>query len=290
MARRKQKHLIDPGTMVGLLLTVGAVWLIAQIISSRGFLETIGVIIVLGGAVTIAFIAISRYRRTAISKALCQKAQSIIEAKLNPLVVKRAQLVWPDAYGRPQMEKWTKEKDRFISQQIEPALSHSEGIALGRDRTTIANLIEARVAMATQDRPVLREFSDDMTPAEFETFCAEELDRAGWSARVTTQSHDQGVDVIAEKGDVRVVIQCKKYTRPVGNKSVQEAAAAKAHEQANYGIVVSNARYTSAAEQLASTNGILLLHYSDLANLHNLLGSGLRSSMPPTLDGLQSPP
>ena len=85
------------------------------------------------------------------------------------------------------------------------------------------------------------------------------------------QSRDQGVDVVAEKDDVRVVIQCKKYARPVGNKSVQEVAAARAHEQARYGIVVTNNRYTPAAEQLASTNGILLLHYSDLQNLHNLI-------------------
>jgi restriction system protein len=258
--------------MVGLLMTVGAIWLIAQIIFSRGFLETMGVIIVLASAATIAYIAISRYQRTALHNALVQKARSTIETQINPLVRRRAQLVWTDAYGTPQTEKWTKEKDRFITQQIEPLLSPDERLAIGQNRETIANLIEARVAMATQDRPVFREFSDDMAPTEFESFCAEELRRAGWSARVTRHSHDQGVDVVAEKRDVRVVLQCKLYTRPVGNKSVQEAAAAKAHEQANYGIVVSNARYTSAAEQLASTNGILLLHYSDLANLHNLLG------------------
>jgi len=111
-----------------------------------------------------------------------------------------------------------------------------------------------------------------MTPTEFETFCAEELRRAGWNARVTMQSRDQGVDVIAEKNGVRVVLQCKLYARPVGNKSVQEAAAARAHEQADFGIVVTNNRYTQDAEQLASTNKILLLHYTDLRNLDDLVG------------------
>jgi HJR/Mrr/RecB family endonuclease len=75
------------------------------------------------------------------------------------------------------------------------------------------------------------------------------------------------IRVVAEKGRFRVVLQCKLYTRPVGNKSVQEAAAGRAHEGADYGIVVSNASYTKAAEQLAITNGVLLLHYSDLHNL-----------------------
>ena len=87
------------------------------------------------------------------------------------------------------------------------------------------------------------------------------------------QGRDQGVDVVAEKGSIRVVVQCKLYARPVGNKSVQEVAAARAHEQASYGLVVTNNRYTTAAEQLAATNGILLLHYRDLHNLDDILSS-----------------
>ncbi len=79
------------------------------------------------------------------------------------------------------------------------------------------------------------------------------------------------MDVVAEKNHVRVVLQCKLYKRPVGNKAVQEAAAARAHERANFGFVVSNSKYTQDAEQLASTNSILLLHYSDLRNLDALI-------------------
>ena len=282
MARRKQKHLIAPGTMVGLLMTVGAIWLIAQIIFSRGFLETIGVIIVLVGAPTIAYIVINRYQRTAIQNALYQKAQSIIEAKINPLAVTRMQLVWTDAYGTPQMEKWTKEKYRFIRQEIEPSLNPDERLALDRDRGAIANLIDTRLAIARKERPAFREFSTVTNGRDFESFCAEELRRAGWSTRVTSQSRDQGADIVADWDDVRVVVQCKFYTQPVGNKSVQEVTTARAHYRASHGVVVSNARYTTAAHQLAATNEIRLLHHSDLANLHNLLGMGLRSSVPPT--------
>ena len=67
------------------------------------------------------------------------------------------------------------------------------------------------------------------------------------------------------------MLQCKLYARPVGNKAVQKAAAARAHEQADIGIVVTNHRYTQDAEQLASTNNVLLLHYSDLRNLDALV-------------------
>jgi hypothetical protein len=47
----------------------------------------------------------------------------------------------------------------------------------------------------------------------------------------------------------RIVVQCKFYSKPVGNKAVQEAAAARLHEHADKAIVVSNAAYTKAARR-----------------------------------------
>jgi restriction system protein len=64
----------------------------------------------------------------------------------------------------------------------------------------------------------------------------------------------------------RIVVQCKFYSSPVGNKAVQEAAAARLHERADQAIVVSNAAYTKAARQLAGTTGVILLHHDDLAS------------------------
>jgi HJR/Mrr/RecB family endonuclease len=171
----------------------------------------------------------------------------------------------------PQLDKWAREINYFISRHVRPSLNSSETVALARNYNDVTKIVRTRVDVAVHDEPVFKNFSEDMTPLEFETFCAEELRRAGWDARVTAQSRDQGIDVIAEKGGRRVVLQCKLYGRPVGNKSVQEAAAGRAHEQADRGIVVSNNRYTAAAEQLATTDGVLLLHYRDLRNLDVLL-------------------
>jgi len=67
------------------------------------------------------------------------------------------------------------------------------------------------------------------------------------------------------KPDQRIVVQCKLYSSPVGLKAVQEIAAGKIHEQANHAIVVSNPRFTTAAAQIAATNGVLLLHHDDLS-------------------------
>jgi restriction system protein len=146
-------------------------------------------------------------------------------------------------------------------------LSSNEQNALMRDRDAVVRLVAERSHSAEQSMPVFTAFKQDMTPADSEMFCAQRLRNSGWDSRVTVQSRDQGVDVIAEKKGMRVVLQCKLYSGAVGNKAVQEVAAGAAHEKTHFGAVVSNNRYTAPAEQLARTNGVLLLHYSDLENL-----------------------
>jgi len=206
-----------------------------------------------------------------LRKRLLITTQDLIEKHSDQLVRKRAQLVWRDAYGKWQLDKWEKEVEYFITTHIAPSLTDAERSILVRERSQFHNLICDHIETALGDRPVFPEFSDNMTPSEFEMFCADQLQQSGWDARVTRRSRDQGVDVVAEKAGVRLVLQCKLYSGPVGNKAVQEIAAGKVHEQAHFGAVVTNSRYTSSAEQLAATNGVLLLHYRDLASLENLL-------------------
>ena len=273
MARRKQKHFIPPQTLLGLLVTIGALWLVAKVLQNApsGSGNAIGLVILIVIVAAIAFPVIRLIRRASARQALLQKVRATTDQQLEPLLRRRAQLVRLDPYGKPQHDKWAKEIDYFISQHIQPSLTAGEQASLARNHTEVFKIIAQRVGAAHHTQPAFQNFSDDMTPAEFETFCAEQLRGAGWDARVTMQSRDQGVDVIAEKGGRRVVLQCKLYARPVGNKSVQEATAARAHERADFGIVVSNNRYTEAAEQLASTNRVLLLHYRDLQNLDDIL-------------------
>ena len=61
-------------------------------------------------------------------------------------------------------------------------------------------VVAARSDQLVPQRPAFDGFTESMSPSEFETFCAEQLQKAGWNARVTQTSRDQGVDVVAEKG------------------------------------------------------------------------------------------
>jgi len=114
-------------------------------------------------------------------------------------------------------------------------------------------------------------FHEHMSPEEFEHYCAAVLREMKWKARVTQASGDQGVDIVADKRGMRIVIQCKKYSKPVGNRAVQEIVAAIAHEGAQRGVVVTTSDYTPAAEKLAASNQVLLLHHADLRRIDRLL-------------------
>ncbi len=114
-------------------------------------------------------------------------------------------------------------------------------------------------------------FEDNMSPQEYEHYCAALLRERRWTARVTQASGDQGVDIVAEKRGARIVVQCKKYSKPVGNRAVQEIVAAIAHEDAERGVVVATGGYTRAAKRLAASNRVLLLHHSQLPRIDRLL-------------------
>jgi Restriction endonuclease len=288
MARRQKQTLEG---LIGPVLIAGAVWLLFK--NARGVVSIGGTALGLA-ALACAFILVSfglfllirkwlavcKEKRVRLS--LLRKVHRATQEHLATLARMRMQYVQPDAYGNQRMEKWTKEIRYFLFNHLGPSLSSEEQAILNEDFEVIKLTIDDNVKNALHDDPSFRAFPADMSPGEFESFCAEELRRAGWNARVTPRSRDQGVDVIADKDNLRVVIQCKLYNSgPVGNKAVQEAAAGKAHERANYGIVVSNSRYTSAAKQLAATNDILLLHFTELRNLDVLLPTPAINNVPP---------
>jgi restriction system protein len=223
------------------------------------------------GAFALLFRLLSALHRSGAKAPLLENAKAVAHTHIEALSRRRAQLVQSDSYGVPQMDRWFKEIDHFIQHQLMPNLTPDLGRALPYHKSAVIAAIDQEVTAASANTKPFTQFFDNFTPAEFELFCAQVLRENGWDARVTKGSRDQGVDVIAAKGGLRVVIQCKLYTGPVGNKAVQEVSAGRAYENAHFGVVVSNNRYTASAVALAKTNRILLLHHRDLSRLHGIL-------------------
>jgi HJR/Mrr/RecB family endonuclease len=275
MARRR-KNGIEGVLLLFVALVGGGVWLLdkggtAIRNADAGTVASVSYVaaILLGLAVLRKLLMALWENR--IRRSLIQKTKNATQQHVSALSRRRMQLLQPDAYGKLRVERWSKELDYFLSEHLRPTLSVREQAVFPLYVADLRAAVELLVSTAIESEPALQAFCDNMTPAEFEGYCAEELRQAGWNARVTLQSRDQGVDVVAEKNGVRIVVQCKLYSGPVGNKAVQEAAAGRAHEKADYGAVVTNNRYTSAAEQLAATNSVLLIHYRDLRNIEALL-------------------
>ncbi|MDP1665018.1 MAG: restriction endonuclease [Methylobacter sp.] len=81
--------------------------------------------------------------------------------------------------------------------------------------------------------------------------------------RIAGANPPYNVDIIANKDGIKLALQCKYYSSPVGNKAVQEIFASLSFYGPDYGAVISNSTYTKAAQALANSAGIKLLHHSD---------------------------
>jgi restriction system protein len=201
-----------------------------------------------------------------------QNFVAALEAKvaqhIKPLCRKYRSLTEFDDYGDCDTTRWFAEVRKFLKSTNLDLLP--EVILPGTIDAMVTHIIEEHLRK-TQENTELYDLVD---PIGFEHSCAESLRAGGWLARTTKASGDQGADVLAEKHGVSIVVQCKLYSQPVGNKAVQEINAAKTFYKAAYGVVVSNAEFTSSARSLARSCGVRLSHYSELKSVCDTLGPG----------------
>lgn len=263
MVRRKKKQ---PDAATAFLAIVSG-FFVLLLLKTLAESNAVPFLLVAAVLVGVLIIAVPVWRRNRV----LEHVDAITNQHIDALVRQRAILIRNDPYGKPILDKWHSEVDRFIAHHVRPTLSPSQQPIVDKRRAIISQRILWRVEAATTQRPALLTLPENMTPAGFEAYCAETLRACGWQVSLTPLCRDQGVDVIAEKNGARVVLQCKLYSNPVGNKAVQEIAAGRIHQQAHYGAVVTNSTYTTSAQELAATNGVGLLHHTDLPQLEQLL-------------------
>ena len=109
---------------------------------------------------------------------------------------------------------------------------------------------------------------DKMDGNEFEHFCSMLLLRNGFYDVVITQfSGDQGVDILAQKDDIRYAIQCKCFQTDLGNTPIQEIYAGKEMYDCHVGVVMTNRFFTPGAKALAQKTRVLLWDRDKLNSL-----------------------
>lgn len=258
--RKANDALLGIGLILAAIVTVGKALKDAFLSDVTSGLAVIGVIGF--GVFAIIFLNVSSRRKA--KKSLYAKVESIVSENKNALSVRRVQLVKRDAYGGVDYDKWHKEVNHFINTQISNRLSRSETKQLSKNFTNVSNYIIEVARSGSESFNQEYVFDDKMTPDQFEVFCAVKLKEVGWDAMVTKRSRDQGVDIVATKDGKKLVMQCKLYRRSIGNKAVQEISAGRIHERADYAVVATNSKFTDQAEQLASTNKVLLMHFRSI--------------------------
>ena len=163
--------------------------------------------------VGVSYLLWKKHRQKQIVRRICEKY-------IHVLAKKRAQLLVEDDYGDLDADKWIREARRFFAKKVEPHLDKRwdrwvSGKVIGR-------IIEDAVVDYQEEHTELFQYDESMGGVEYEHYCAEILRRSGWNATVSTASNDQGVDIFAKKNHLSVAIQCKKYSKPIGNKAVQD--------------------------------------------------------------------
>jgi len=208
--------------------------------------------------------------------------RAIVLQHVTTLALERRTRLVPDKYGIVDPRSWNSEVNSFVSRVALPQLAAwSQGRQLARSTRKLERRVLRAVPTANRDeilRAVLCSIvecevsryetstalrtagnSGYSTPAEFEEWCAAELRAAGWDARVTGQTGDQGVDVRASHGSKVIVLQCKLYSWPSGNDAVQQVFAGKTFYRAHAAVVVSTGGFTKSARAIASQTGVHLL-------------------------------
>jgi len=202
-----------------------------------------------------------------------------IERHRDALISYFRQSVRADLFGNEDKNLWRRHIDTFLKTQVALELSSrsipmdsalAADLAMHVDRVVRARLLdsESRQTEAPIDTAII-------TALDYEQHCASVLSQAGWTVRPTPATGDHGADVIAEKERERLVVQCKLYSKPVGNKAVQEVYSARPLYNCDHACVVAPAGFTAHAQRAAQSLGVRLLHHDELCSFaHELVSRG----------------
>ncbi|MCZ4343016.1 restriction endonuclease [Sphingomonadaceae bacterium G21617-S1] len=223
-----------------------------------------------------------------LQAALLDLTRLIAAEHARALYIKSRQLVSEDAYGNRDPSRYYEEILYFIRNVVgvderfldlvrtnpalaDPFVTSVAGLGRGTLQKKMGNEIVEFIDCYPQLTKMIELDWEATNPLEFEILCAQNMENAGWDAQLTKGSGDQGADVICRKDGISIVLQCKLYSSPIGNKAVQEAFAARSYYDLGHAAVVSNQPYTKSAKELATMTGVLLLHFHDLDGVDTLI-------------------
>lgn len=166
---------------------------------------------------------------------------------------------------------------------IDASKKHWEQLSQNNKKNKVADISDNEEEMQEEEK-IKDDFKEKllaaiakMTPKKFEAFSRALLNRMGveFTEKGVQISNDGGIDGYGYHTDTndfrttRVVIQCKRYNvAPVREPEINQFLGAMNKYQADYGVFITNGRFTNSARQAAREGSpITLIDGNDLVKL-----------------------
>ena len=159
--------------------------------------------------------------------------------------------VEPEVYIRGLITEREKAKVQARDKAIQ-----IEGIVAGLEQS-ITSLTAAMEEQRIRDQRLVERQRllylnwNSLSGEEFELRLKEVYELNGYRVDLTSNSGDQGGDLIVEKRGRRICVQAKRWQASVGNKAVQEAYSGQGFYKCDGCAVVTTSQFTTKAIELA---------------------------------------
>jgi restriction system protein len=274
-SKRKSNQIIANKDLIQISAILGTIYII---INNLDVLLAVFGLVGLGGT---GFLVWRRHQKRKQLQVVYDKLTVAISVHENALISYFNQSRTPDQFGNIDDSKWRRHIEKFLETKVADDV---DDFRVWRDSelgcqaaAMVSRKTEELVKRQIQTMPLGKIDAADLTPQEYEKFCAEFFSESGWNVKMTPATRDGGADFVADKNGVRLIVQCKRYAQPVGNKAVQEANSALKLYHGNCACVVAPMGFTKQAQTEALCHGIHLLHHLELSNFaEKLIGASLR--------------
>lgn len=255
-------------SLIGAVAILGVLRLFWQYKTDRAAFQKELTFSVIGlAAIIVVVVAFFSWRRRAHDAKIQGAIDEIKRLKLEDEVKNFIRRFGKDKGTKSEL--WTFREYKFRNDRLSDFQSVLSSRGLQLDDETLHEVLEKIIhkfafqetvaGMRETPRPLA-----SLSGSDFERLLARLYEKMGYTVQLNGRTGDQGADLIATRGNERLIIQAKRHTGSVGNTAVQEVVAAKNHYDGNVAIVISTSKFTREAVELAKTNSVQLVGLSDL--------------------------
>lgn len=107
-----------------------------------------------------------------------------------------------------------------------------------------------------------------MSGRQFEESVAQLFRKHGYTARITNQGGDGGVDIWIERDGKKMIVQCKRYNKPIGPHVIRDLYGTMHQLKVDEACIASTGGFTKGVREFADGKNIELLDLNRIVELN----------------------